>query len=160
LDFGLAKITSNDVDATRTMEGVIVGTASYMSPEQAEGRPLDARTDIFSFGALLYELLSGRRAFEGTTSAQVVSAVLRDEPKPLLTGVPTLDRLVLRCLSKNAAQRPQTMADVKSALEEIARERATVVITSTKPSIAVLPFADMSPGKDQEWFSDGLTEEI
>jgi serine/threonine-protein kinase len=160
LDFGLAKITTNETDATQTLAGVIVGTAAYMSPEQAEGRPLDPRTDIFSFGTVLYELLSGRRAFEGATSAQVVSAVLRDDPPPLQTSVAALDRLVHQCLSKSAAQRPQTMADVKHALEDVVGERATVAVTSTKPSIAVLPFADMSPGKDQEWFSDGLTEEI
>jgi len=92
LDFGLAKIISGDEDTTRTM-GVIVGTASYMSPEQAEGKPLDARTDIFSFGAVLYELVSGRRAFEGASTAQVLTAVLRDDPRPLQSSLAALDRL-------------------------------------------------------------------
>ena len=70
-------------DVTRTVEGTVLGTAAYMSPEQAEGRPLDARSDVFSFGAVLYEMLSGTRAFAGHTAAQVVSAVLRDDPPPL-----------------------------------------------------------------------------
>ena len=84
LDFGIAKLMerspSDADDATRTIEGAVIGTAAYMSPEQAEGKPLDARSDIFSFGAVLYELLSGRRAFDGDSTAHVVSAVLRDDP--------------------------------------------------------------------------------
>src|SRR4029450_4124511 len=78
LDFGLAKLVSADAEATRTLDGIVRGTARYMSPEQAEGKPLDARSDIFSFGAVLYELLSGQRAFGGTSTVAVLSAVLRD----------------------------------------------------------------------------------
>ena len=78
LDFGLAKIDA-DVDVTRTSEGIVLGTAAYMSPEQAEGKPADARSDVFSFGAVLYEMLSGRRAFAGL---QVLGALLRDDPPP------------------------------------------------------------------------------
>jgi len=83
LDFGLAKSIAADADVTRTTAGAVLGTPAYMSPEQAEGKPLDVRSDIFSLGAVLYELLSGTRAFGGDTTAQVVSAVLRDAPPPL-----------------------------------------------------------------------------
>ena len=84
LDFGLAKLTGNGSnDLTRTLAGTVMGTAAYMAPEQAEGRPLDARSDIFSFGAVVYELISGRRAFPGESMASVLSSVLRDNPTPL-----------------------------------------------------------------------------
>jgi serine/threonine-protein kinase len=156
LDFGLAKLADADADVTRTMEGTVLGTAAYMSPEQAEGRPLDARSDIFSFGAVLYEMLAGSRAFAGTTTVQVLNAVLRSDPPPL-EGAPALDRVARRCLQKDPAHRFQTIADVKAALEQILTKP---VATETPPSIAVLPFADMSAGKDHEWFSDGLSEEI
>jgi len=153
LDFGLAKLTVEG-DATRTSEGTVLGTAAYMSPEQAQGRTLDERSDVFSFGAVLYEMLAGTRAFAGDTNAQALSAVLRDDP-PALQAPPPLERLVSRCLAKQPAQRFQTMADVKAALEEVSLKPA-----DRQPSIAVLPFADMSAGKDHEWFSDGLAEEI
>ena len=83
LDFGLAKLTA-DADATATSTGraLIAGTAAYMSPEQAQGKPLDARSDIFSFGAVLYEVLSGRRAFEGGSLFETLNAVVRGEPRP------------------------------------------------------------------------------
>src|SRR5262249_33546773 len=83
LDFGLAKLVVHEADATRPQVGPVFGTAAYMSPEQARGSPVDERSDIFSFGAVLYELISGRRAFEGTTTAEVISSVLRDEPRRL-----------------------------------------------------------------------------
>jgi eukaryotic-like serine/threonine-protein kinase len=144
LDFGLAKLTA-DADATRTVG--TSGTPLYMSPEQAEGKVLDIRTDVFSFGAVLYELLSGRRAFDS------LAAVLRDEPSPLESPVAGI---VKRCLSKQAAGRFNSMAEVKAALDQIAAKPAT----EQQPSIAVLPFANMSADKEQEYFSDGLAEEI
>src|SRR5262245_4896576 len=92
LDFGVAKLLASSVsgpdDVTRTIDGAVLGTPAYMSPEQAEGKPLDARSDIFSFGSVLYEMLSGTRAFTGHTTAQVVSAILRDEPPPLDVSQP------------------------------------------------------------------------
>jgi TolB-like protein len=158
LDFGLAKLMGSHEgglqDITRTVEGTVLGTAAYMSPEQAEGQPLDVRSDVFSFGAVLYEMLSGTRAFAGHTTAQVVSAVLRDDPPPLQAPA-AVDRIVRRCLQKEPAQRFQGMADVRSALEQLSKKPV-----DQQPSIAVLPFADMSAGKDHEWFSDGLAEEI
>jgi eukaryotic-like serine/threonine-protein kinase len=154
LDFGVAKLMAVDGDVTRTMEGAVLGTAAYMSPEQAEGKPLDARSDVFSFGAVLYEMLSGRRAFGGQSTIKVLSAVLRDDPG-LLQAPQAVERLVSRCLSKPPGQRFQTMADVKAALEQVLTKPA-----DQQPSIAVLPFADMSEARDHEWFSDGLAEEI
>ena len=106
LDFGLARSLVS-ADATRTIEGTITGTPSYMAPEQIEGKPCDARSDVFSFGAVLYEMLAGSRAFDGMAS------VLRDDPKP----PPALESLVLRCLAKQPGLRFQTIAEVKAALE-------------------------------------------
>lgn len=143
LDFGLAKMTG-DGDATLTM--AVSGTPLYMSPEQIENRPLDVRSDIFSFGAVLYELLSGRRAFDS------LAAVLRDEPVRL--DSPAAE-VVKRCMAKQPAERFVNMTEVRAALEKLAARPAERV-----PSIAVLPFANMSADKDSEYFSDGLAEEI
>jgi TolB-like protein/Tfp pilus assembly protein PilF len=144
LDFGLAKSVAVE-GATRTIEGTISGTPAYMAPEQIEGKPCDARSDVFSFGAVLYEMLAGSRAFDGMAS------VLRDDPKP----PPALESLVLRCLAKQPGLRFQTIAEVKAALES-----AISNPVEKTPSIAVLPFANMSRDADDEYFSDGLAEEI
>jgi TolB-like protein/Flp pilus assembly protein TadD len=144
LDFGLAKQTAVS-DATRTIEGTISGTPAYMAPEQIEGKPCDARSDVFSFGAVLYEMIAGSRAFDGMAS------VLRDDPK----APPALGSVVLRCLAKQPGQRFQTIAEVKAALES-----AIGNPVEKTPSIAVLPFANMSRDADDEYFSDGLAEEI
>ena len=155
LDFGLAKLAAGaDSETASTIEGTVMGTPAYMSPEQAQGKPVDARSDIFSFGVVLYEVISGNRPFEGTSTVQVLSAVLRDEPKPLQT-LPQLDRIVMRCLAKEPSQRFQAMTEVKAALEQVAAKPA-----EQQPSIAVLPFVNMSGDKEQEYFSDGLAEEI
>jgi serine/threonine-protein kinase len=153
LDFGLAKSIAQD-EATVTSEGTVVGTTAYMSPEQAEGKPLDARSDVFSFGAVLYEMLSGTRAFPGDSTARVWSAILRDDPPPLQTS-PELANIVARCLAKQPGQRFPGMAEVRAALEG-----QPVAPLQAQPEIAVLPFANMSGDKEQEYFSDGLAEEI
>ena len=112
--------------ADPTEPGRIVGTVAYMSPEQAEGKPVDARSDIFSFGAVLYEMVTGRRAFPGTSAADTLAAVLRDEPKPPREIVPEvprdLERIILRCLRKDPDRRFQHMADVKVELQEVKEE--------------------------------------
>jgi serine/threonine protein kinase/Tfp pilus assembly protein PilF len=154
LDFGLAKIAEADVDVTRTMEGTVLGTAAYMSPEQAQGRSLDARSDVFSFGAVLYEMASGHRAFGGHTTIQVLSSVLRDDP-PALPASSPLSGIVRRCLAKEPSQRFQAMAEVERALQY-----AWASPVKEAPSIAVLPFANMSADPENEFFSDGLAEEI
>ena len=135
LDFGLAKLAAPAValaaDAeTRTTplteEGAIVGSVPYMSPEQAEGRPVDARSDIFSFGAVLYEMVTGQRAFRGETRLSTLAAVVSKEPQPLSeTGAevpPELERLIARCLRKDVNRRSQHVSDVKLALEELRDE--------------------------------------
>ena len=157
LDFGLAKLQPGYDPAgdtlTQTQAGAILGTAAYMSPEQAEGRGADARSDVFSFGLVLYELLSGRRAFSGQTSVSTIAAILHKQPDPLEAPA-ELETIVERCLRKNPAERYQTMADVSAALEAVALQPRPAA------SIAVLPFANMSGDKENEYFSDGLAEEI
>ena len=139
LDFGLAKLVE-PVEraaeaATRTSPvtdvGLVVGTAAYMSPEQAEGKKVDARSDIFSFGAVLYELVTGRRAFAGDSSLSVLSKVLNEEPAPPSTLAPVphdVERTILRCLRKDPARRFQTMADLKVALDDLAADSASGVL--------------------------------
>jgi len=148
LDFGLAKLTETvpvgEHEATRTMkpateEGKIVGTVAYMSPEQAEGKTIDARSDIFSFGSVLYEMLTGRRAFQGDTKASTIAAILRDDPKPVsqvVEGLPReVERIVRRCLRKDAEQRFQTMADLKVALAEAKEESDSGALeTAARPT--------------------------
>jgi serine/threonine-protein kinase len=185
LDFGLAKVgvdqAVEDVADTRTLEldravltqaGVLLGTAGYMSPEQAEGKVLDRRSDMFSFGAVLYEMVSGRRAFQGSSIISTLSSILRDEPAPLyrIAGVPRdLEKIIMRCLRKEPGRRFSNMGEVKRALEEV---RSGHVLASAyaphsglyrddnTPSIAVLPFRNFSPDKENEYFGDGLAEEI
>jgi serine/threonine protein kinase len=136
LDFGLAKLTEPATPAeaadlaptvtVKTEEGALLGTVAYMSPEQAEGKPLDARSDIFSFGALLYEMTTGRQAFRGDSKVSVLAAILREDPEPASQAgedvPPELDRIIARCLKKEPARRFQYMADVKVALEELRDE--------------------------------------
>ena len=133
-----------------------MGTAAYMAPEQAEGKPLDARSDIFSFGAVLYELLSGRRAFRGENAISTMAAILHNEPAPL-DAPAALQQIVKRCLAKPPAERYQTMAELREALGKAAQ---TGMPAQQQPSIAVLPFANMGADKENEYFSDGLAEEI
>ena len=155
LDFGLAKLTADsDSDVTQTVEGTVLGTAAYMAPEQAEGKPLDERSEVFSFGALLYEMLSGNRAFRGSSTAAALSAVLRDNPAPLQAPV-DLQRIVSRCLAKQPQDRFPGMAGVRIALEQVSSKPA-----GRTPFLAVLPFANLSNDIDHEYFSDGLAEEI
>jgi TolB-like protein/Flp pilus assembly protein TadD/predicted Ser/Thr protein kinase len=131
LDFGLAKLTKPDetglqtnlpTEAAETEPGVVMGTLGYMSPEQVRGRAADARSDIFSFGAILYEMLSGRRAFHGDSAADTMSAILREEPAELSATnqqiPPALDRVVRHSLEKSSEQRFQSARDIAYALEE------------------------------------------
>jgi serine/threonine protein kinase/dipeptidyl aminopeptidase/acylaminoacyl peptidase len=132
LDFGLAKLTESaegDEPGTtetlepRTEEGTILGTVAYMSPEQAEGKQVDARSDIFSLGSVLYEMVTGQQAFQGTSKISTLSAILHEHPKPVSGIAPTipadLEKLINRCLRKDPAKRFQHMDDMKVALEEL-----------------------------------------
>jgi eukaryotic-like serine/threonine-protein kinase len=163
LDFGLAKVGTASAppgsdDFTRltdlTEVGTVLGTASYMSPEQAKGEPTDARSDIFSFGVVLYETLCGRSAFSGNSSIETMAAIVRDEPAPL-DAPSSLCAIVARCLRKLPTHRFQSMSEVRAALEQ-----TSATASAKSPSIAVLPFANMSADKENEYFSDGLAEEI
>jgi serine/threonine protein kinase/Tol biopolymer transport system component len=141
LDFSLAKfatpaaavegatatvVKTADAERPRTREGTVLGTVCYMSPEQAEGKPLDSRSDIFSFGATLYEMTTGQHAFRGETSMSTISAILRDDPRPvtqIVADVPSeLERIISRCLRKDPDRRFQHMSDVRVALLELKEE--------------------------------------
>ena len=137
LDFGLAKLnetsqpdafadTLHGEGSPLTEEGTLLGTVAYMSPEQAESKPIDARSDIFSFGSVLYEMLCGRRAFSGSSKMATLSAILYKEPAPIAESVPDLppelERILTRCLRKEPERRFQSMADLKVALDELLQE--------------------------------------
>jgi eukaryotic-like serine/threonine-protein kinase len=152
LDFGLAKLTqpnTSDFDETATMraqdgptteEGVVLGTVAYMSPEQAEGKKIDARSDIFSFGSMLYEMVTGRQAFHGDSKMSTLSAILKEEPKPVSVLIPDvprdLEKIINRCLRKNPDRRFQHMADIKVALDELKEESESGKLTSIVPAAA------------------------
>ena len=157
LDFGLAKLQQearSPAAETETELGVVMGTASYMSPEQVEGKRVDARSDIFSFGLVLYEMLSGRRAFTAGTAIATMAAILHAEAPPLVA--PThLGRVVSRCLRKDAAERYQSASELKTALTA-----TPAGPPEPAPSIAVLPFVNMNRDQENEFLSDGITEDI
>ena len=143
LDFGLAKVveaTPEGQSVTQTAAGTIVGTAAYMSPEQAQGQVVDARTDIFSLGAVLYEIATGRRAFPGDSQASVLASVLKDEPKPsheLRAELPAdFARIVHRCLRKDPNRRVQSMADLRAAIDELRDELASGKVLISASSMA------------------------
>ena len=228
LDFGLAKVTAKatstgdsatemaSVDpAQLTSPGAMLGTVAYMSPEQVKGRDLDARTDLFSFGAVLYEMATGKMPFRGESSGEICGAILRDQPRspsqlnPEISA--SLEMVITKALEKDRNLRYQSAAEMRADLQRLQRGQASdganqsssartseesssgksraklgklagllaVLLllaglggyfwrsrnrmkpeAANSASIAVLPFADMSPGKDQEYFSDGLAEEL
>jgi serine/threonine protein kinase len=175
LDFGLAKLTDpsgiGELDDTltairqaepATQAGVVLGTVAYMSPEQAEAKKVDARSDIFSFGAVLYEMVTGHRAFERGSTLQTLTAVVREDPKPVSILSPQtsfdMERVINRCLRKDVSDRYQSALDLKGALVE--NQRGSARPADGKPSVGVLPFINMNRDDESEFFSDGLAEEI
>jgi serine/threonine protein kinase/tetratricopeptide (TPR) repeat protein len=218
LDFGLAKpqagggalqesgTAAHTVSAEVTRDGTIVGTVAYMSPEQAEGKPLDSRSDIFSFGATVYELAAGRVPFRGDTPTSTLAKVLESEPEPLTSAREDLDpgisRVVQRCLRKASADRYNDTRDLVAALREVQEaarsgsgavqpvdrpstggKRWVVPVLATlllllvaavwfrlsrppepvvpaRPSVAVLPFQNLSSDPDNAYFAAGMTEEL
>jgi eukaryotic-like serine/threonine-protein kinase len=154
LDFGLAKMlepSDGSLDTpVVTEEGAIVGTAAYMSPEQAEGRKLDARSDVFSFGSVLYEMATGRRPFLADSRIALLGRIVNEDPQPpgqIAPLPPDLEKLILRCLRKETSRRYQTMADLKAALTDLETETAgpqTSPARKLQPRISlrkVAPFA-------------------
>ncbi len=175
LDFGLAQLSTREGAAgvsqsptVGTQPGVVLGTLGYMSPEQVRGRSLDHRSDLFALGAILYEMLTGKRAFWGESAAEAMVAVLQDDPMASPTGsqiVPDLARIVAHSLEKEPAERFQNARDFGFALEAWQGNTSAPGASSgptgpAEASIAVLPFRNMSADKDAEYFSDGITEEI
>ena len=173
LDFGLAKLNANtgrdDVtqaaDATAgpmdielTRPGVMMGTIAYMSPEQVRGEVLDARTDLFSFGAVLYEMASGRQAFSGGASDAIIQAVLTRSPVPVRSinpdVSPRLEEIIRKALHKDRDQRYQRAADLRTDLQRAALrpQRVSKIIDS----LAVLPFENVSRDAEYEYLSDGI----
>jgi serine/threonine protein kinase len=135
LDFGLAKLldTEASIAATKVISpltevGMVVGSVAYMSPEQAEGRNVDTRSDIFSLGAVLYEMVTGRKPFAGDTPVRILTNVVHEDPVPASKVVasvsPDVEKIIVRCLRKDPARRYQTMADLKVALEDVEEESA------------------------------------
>jgi serine/threonine protein kinase len=183
LDFGLARLDSagSNLDqintVARTSPGTIIGTVAYLSPEQARGEVADHRSDIFAFGAVLFEMLTGRPAFLRPTAAETIVAVLRDSAKPQSESgrLPAeVEEILQHCLEKNRDERFRSARDLAFALRLATRTAASgpqeVTRQTPKPndsalradelSIAVLPFRNMSPTADADYFSDGMTEEI
>jgi len=168
LDFGLATLArheralgeTEETFATRTStQNTTGGTVPYMSPEQLRGEELDARSDIFSLGVLLYECLSGRLPFRGETSVDILHAILRETQAPLRTLLPDIspewERLVDHCLAKSVEQRCASMEEVLASLRRLA-----VPSLAPEKSLAVLYFANLGGDKGDEYFRDGMTEDI
>ena len=169
LDFGLATLVgpqrgpgeTSDAFLTRTARHTSTGgTAPYMSPEQLRGEVTDARSDIFSYGAMIYECLTGRLPFRGETSIDIMSAILRQPPVPVRSVIPDIapewEQLLDRCLAKMPEMRFQSMGEVLEALSRISS-------TPAKPaekSLAVLYFENLSGSKEDEYFRDGMTEDV
>ncbi len=122
LDFGIAKVEAPLAGADATRSGVVLGTAGYASPEQARGQPVDARADLFAVGAILYELLSGRRAFQRGSAVETLHAIIHDQAPPL--GAPALDRVIDRCLAKDPARRFASARELEVALLQLGRATA------------------------------------
>jgi len=212
LDFGLAKLAEDGVAPEMTQmptealtkEGLVIGTIPYMSPEQVEGKPIDARTDIFSLGVLFYEMVTGERPFHGDTSPALMSSILRDVPLPIIdvrADLPRhLGRILKRCLEKDPQRRYSSATDLAYELENFRKEHESdsgvsarqdptpTFSTSPAPSstphsesdarvssvssvssvaqalrekaIAVLPFVNRSGKEDDDYFCDGLSEEL
>lgn len=167
LDFGLATVQGTD-GLTKT--GSTLGTVAYMSPEQAQGGEVDHRSDLFSLGVVLYELIAGKGPFKRTNDASTLRAIVSEAPEPLArykNDVPDdLERIVSKALAKNRAERYQSAADFAADLRTVGRmidakeSGVSGAFAANYPSVAVLPFANMSADPDNEFFSDGLTEEL
>jgi serine/threonine protein kinase/Flp pilus assembly protein TadD len=172
VDFGLAVLSPPEPDyeeevtstlTARTDEGFISGTIPYMSPEQVQGLDVDARSDIFSIGVILYEMATGRLPFEGSNPSALIASILRDTPTPVSRLNPQLPlrlgRIIGSCLDKDPQRRWQSAAELRRGLENL-RADLDEETHSLDRSVAVLPFHDMSPDRDQDYLCEGIAEEI
>ena len=161
ISWELRLLCLDEASRTLTLEGDLRGTMHYMSPEQLRGAPIDARSDLFSIGIVLYEMLLGRLPFVASTPADLISSILRDEPQFACLSCPdipeSLGQLLRSCLEKEVERRIPNARDLLERLDDVRRE---AMAGKTVRSIAVLPFADMSEGKNQEHFCEGIAEEI
>jgi serine/threonine-protein kinase len=167
MDFGLAKLRGA---SGLTQTGSTVGTIAYMSPEQAQGIELDQRSDIFSFGVVLYEMITGQLPFKGEHPAAIIYSILNETPEPLARykrNVPEgLQIIIDKALEKNRDVRYQNMDDFRADLRKLLKELELTLskeqsyTKKIQPSIAVLPFTNLSADKEQEYFCDGMAEEI
>lgn len=171
LDFGIARLvkeiepdmlsrasTATDFSAARK----IAGTVNYMSPEQINGSSLDARSDIFSCGVVLYEMLTGNRPFYGTTLFEIASSILRDQPTPVTQLNPNapsrFEQIIEKCIAKNRDRRYHSMSELLADLKKL--HDAPREVQDTKPAVAVLYFENLSGEKGDEYFRDGMTEDV
>jgi serine/threonine-protein kinase len=200
LDFGIAKLIASTAEEGSTQSGAVLGTKGYMSPEQVRGEPVDLRSDIFSFGAILYEMLSGQRAFAAQAAVESAYAILHEKPPALSGQSADVQRIVCTCLEKDPARRfasaHEISAQLAAATTSAPKRRGTGLLSAianrnrrvalllagamvaaiaglaaylvSRPgararpaaSIAVLPFVNLSRDPDQEFFADGLSEEL
>ncbi|HUF46947.1 MAG TPA: protein kinase [Vicinamibacterales bacterium] len=179
LDFGLAKQapqssggeTATVADAGLTSPGTALGTVAYMSPEQARGEDLDARSDLFSLGAVIFEMATGRPAFPGATTATIFDGILHTDPPPAVrenAALPAeLDRIIGKALQKDRRARYQGAADLCADLRALRQDadsgrtpRAGQPVAKAKASVAVLYFENLGGARDDEYFRDGMTEDI
>ncbi|MFZ2055634.1 MAG: protein kinase [Candidatus Aminicenantales bacterium] len=172
VDFGLAVLATPEVRGeekehttltAHSDEGIISGTLPYMSPEQVQGLSVDARSDIFSIGIILYEMATGCLPFTGPNSSTLIASILRDTPVPPTRLNPQLPlrlgRIISSCLEKDPRQRWQSAAELHRALEELRSDLGSETHALDR-SVAVLPFRDMSPDRDQDYLCEGIAEEI
>ncbi|MGZ3438218.1 MAG: protein kinase domain-containing protein, partial [Polyangia bacterium] len=183
LDFGLAKLVELDGKAAVTQEGIPAGTVGYMSPEQVRCATVDARSDLFAAGIVLYELVVGRRPFEGTSRHEIESRIVDRDPDPLPPSVPaSLSAIILRCLEKAPERRFQSARELAAARSPRRRRVWALLVAAAAlavaagayplarrarrsrpadpPSVAVLPFRDLSPATGQAFLSDGIAEDV